>query len=44
MTKGADTRAAILQHAVAVASVHGLEALSIGRLADLAGLSKSGLF
>jgi AcrR family transcriptional regulator len=44
MTKGAATRAAILKHAVDIAGVHGLEALSIGRLAGLTGLSKSGLF
>jgi AcrR family transcriptional regulator len=44
MSKGAATRAAILRHAIEVASVQGLEALSIGRLADLTGLSKSGLF
>jgi AcrR family transcriptional regulator len=44
MRKGATTRAAILRHAVSIASVDGLEALSIGRLAQLTGLSKSGLF
>jgi len=44
MTKGQDTRAAILRHSVALASVQGLEGLSIGRLAELCGLSKSGLF
>jgi AcrR family transcriptional regulator len=44
MSKGEATRAAILRKAVSMASVHGLEGLSIGRLAELAGLSKSGLF
>lgn len=44
MTKGQDTRAAILRHSVALASVQGLAGLSIGRLAELCGLSKSGLF
>jgi AcrR family transcriptional regulator len=44
MRKGEVTRAAILDHAVAVAGVYGLEGLSIGRLAGLTGLSKSGLF
>src|SRR4051812_33752154 len=42
--KGVVTRATILKHAVSVASVHGLEGLTIGRLADRSGLSKSGLF
>ena len=44
MTKGEDTRAAILRRAVELTSVQGLEGLSIGRLAELSGLSKSGLF
>jgi AcrR family transcriptional regulator len=44
MNKGQATRASILRHAVSVASVHGLEGLSIGRLAERSGLSKSGLF
>jgi AcrR family transcriptional regulator len=44
MSKGEVTRAAILDKAVARASVHGLEGLSIGGLANLTGLSKSGLF
>jgi AcrR family transcriptional regulator len=44
MSKGEETRAAILRKAVNVAGVHGLEGLSIGRLAELSGLSKSGLF
>lgn len=38
------TRAAILSRAAAMASVHGLEGLSIGRLATTTKLSKSGLF
>lgn len=44
MTKGQETRASILRHAATIASVHGLDGLSIGRLAGLSGLSKSGLF
>jgi AcrR family transcriptional regulator len=44
MSKGEATRAAILQHAIGLCSVHGLEGLSIGRLAELSGMSKSGLF
>lgn len=44
MSKGEQTRSAILRRAVDLAAVHGLEGLSIGRLASLAGLSKSGLF
>jgi AcrR family transcriptional regulator len=44
MSKGLATRAAILRHAISLASVHGLEGLSIGRLAERSGLSKSGLF
>jgi AcrR family transcriptional regulator len=44
MGKGEETRAAILRKAVSVASVQGLDGLSIGRLAELSGLSKSGLF
>jgi AcrR family transcriptional regulator len=44
MSKGEQTRASILRHAVALCSVQGLEALSIGRLAELSGMSKSGLF
>ena len=38
------TRAAILDHAVDLASVEGLEGLTIGRLASDLGMSKSGLF
>ena len=37
------TRSAILDVAVAVASVEGLEGLTIGRLAEMTGMSKSGL-
>ena len=44
MSKGKETRAAILEVALATASKVGLEALSIGELAKEAGLSKSGLF
>jgi AcrR family transcriptional regulator len=42
--KGAETRAAILAHAVDLASAEGLEGLTIGRLADELKMSKSGLF
>jgi AcrR family transcriptional regulator len=38
------TRVAIVERATALGSVEGLEALSIGRLADDLGLSKSGVF
>jgi AcrR family transcriptional regulator len=44
LTKGARTRRAILDRATALASERGLEALSIGDLADDLGMSKSGLF
>ena len=43
-TKGEQTRAAILDTALAVASKLGLEGLTIGSLADATGMSKSGLF
>ncbi len=43
-TKGAETRAAILDRAVDLASAEGLEGLTIGRLARELGMSKSGLF
>ncbi|HIK17656.1 MAG TPA: TetR/AcrR family transcriptional regulator [Leptolyngbyaceae cyanobacterium M33_DOE_097] len=43
-TQGRQTRQAILKTAVNVASVEGLEGLSIGRLASELGMSKSGLF
>jgi AcrR family transcriptional regulator len=42
--KGATTRAAILGRAVDLASVEGLEGVTIGRLAAELGMSKSGLF
>ncbi|MET0559090.1 MAG: helix-turn-helix domain-containing protein [Solirubrobacterales bacterium] len=42
--KGAQTRAAILERAVDLASVEGLEGLTIGRLASELKMSKSGLF
>jgi AcrR family transcriptional regulator len=42
--KGERTRASILQRAVDLASVEGLEGLTIGRLADELKMSKSGLF
>ena len=43
-SKGAATRAAILERAVDLASVEGLEGLTIGRLAAELEMSKSGLF
>src|SRR3954452_12609985 len=42
--KGAQTRATILDRAVDLASVEGLEGLTIGRLAAELRMSKSGLF
>jgi AcrR family transcriptional regulator len=44
VSKGEETRAAILDSAMALASQKGLEGLSIGVLARETGLSKSGLF
>ncbi len=44
IAKGARTRESILHVAVNLASVEGLEGLSIGRLADELKMSKSGLF
>ena len=44
LTKGERTRSAILETATDLASQEGLEALSVGRLADATGMSKSGLF
>ena len=44
MAKGELTRHAILEQAVRVGSVRGLEGLTIGQLADELNLSKSGLF
>lgn len=43
-TKGEETHARIVQHAMTLASTKGLEALTIGELARDIGLSKSGLF
>jgi AcrR family transcriptional regulator len=42
--RGAKTREAILRRAVSIASVEGLEGLTIGGLAAELGISKSGLF
>lgn len=42
--KGQQTRAAILDAALALAQQVGLEGLSIGALAEVAGMSKSGVF
>ena len=42
--KGDRTRQSILDRAVDLASLEGLEGLTIGRLADDLGMSKSGLF
>ena len=42
--KGQRTRRAILDRAAALATEEGLEPLSIGRLAEATGMSKSGLF
>lgn len=44
MEKGERTRTAILERAAALASVEGLEQVTLGRLAGDVGLSKSGLF
>jgi AcrR family transcriptional regulator len=44
MGKGHETRDAILEHAIQLASQVGLEGLTIGRLAGALDLSKSGLF
>jgi AcrR family transcriptional regulator len=43
-TKGERTRHTILDAAASLATEEGLEPLSIGRLADAIGMSKSGLF
>ena len=43
-SKGERTRHAILTRAAELATQEGLEPLSIGRLADATGMSKSGLF
>lgn len=44
LQKGQQTRAAILDAALALAAEVGLEGLSIGALAEVAGMSKSGVF
>ncbi len=44
MSKGAQTRKAILDHALGVAATLGLESITIGSLATALGMSKSGLF
>lgn len=44
MSKGEETRQAILGRAFELASTWGLAGVSIGRLAETTGLSKSGLF
>jgi AcrR family transcriptional regulator len=44
VTKGDETRQAILTRAFELATVVGVSGLSIGRLAEATGLSKSGLF
>jgi AcrR family transcriptional regulator len=43
-TKGERTKTAILDTAAALATQEGLDSLSIGRLAEATGMSKSGLF
>lgn len=44
LQKGQQTRAAILDAALGLASSMGLEGLSIGALAEVTGMSKSGVF
>jgi AcrR family transcriptional regulator len=44
VSKGEETRAAILDRAVAIASEVGFTGLTIGQLAEQTGMSKSGLF
>jgi AcrR family transcriptional regulator len=44
LLKGQQTRAAILDAALSLASHMGLEGLSIGALAEITGMSKSGVF
>ncbi len=44
LTKGEETRTLILDRALDMASVSGLESLTIGSLADALSMSKSGLF
>jgi AcrR family transcriptional regulator len=44
VAKGEETRQAILAHAFEIAKRNGLAGLTIGRLAEVSGMSKSGLF
>ena len=44
LVRGDQTRRAVLRRSVDIASVDGLEGLSIGRLASELGISKSGVF
>lgn len=44
LARGERTRVAVLDAAVAIASVDGLDAMSLARLADATAVSKSGLF
>lgn len=44
MSKGAATKERIIESALRTASVEGLEGISLGRLAQDVGMSKSGLF
>ncbi|WP_043619178.1 TetR/AcrR family transcriptional regulator [Nonomuraea candida] len=44
LLRGRRTREAVLESAVALASVHGLDGLTFARLAEHLGVSKSGLF
>ncbi len=44
VTKGDETRSAVLGSAITLASTLGLEGLTIGKLAEHVGMSKSGLF
>ncbi len=44
MTKGEETRSTVLGQAITLASTLGLEGVTIGKLAEHVGMSKSGLF
>ncbi len=44
MTKGDETRSTVLGSALSLATQVGLEGLTIGKLAEHVGMSKSGLF
>jgi AcrR family transcriptional regulator len=44
MAKGDETRSSVVGSAIALASTVGLEGLTIGKLAEHVGMSKSGLF